>query len=105
MILNKTSWRIKKLRHKAKSVLLAVLDYNSAVCITEDEKEKYLDSDDKTRMEIEIPVSLKSLIYSDLEQLNIGSRPFVIPQKGYDNRKGVILDFCKAEWYKQYEFL
>lgn len=105
VILNKTSWRIKKLRHKAKSALLAVLDYNSAVCITEDEKEKYLDSDDKTRMEIEIPVSLKSLRYSDLEQLNIGSRPFVIPQKGYDNRKGVILDFCKAEWYKQYEFL
>lgn len=105
VIIGDTSWRIKKLRHKSKSALLDVLDYNSAVCITEEDRDIYRESDDKARMEMEIPISFRSVRYSNLEQLDVGSRPFIIPLKGYDEKKGVLSEFCKSEWYKQYEFL
>lgn len=97
-------WMITELCHNAKSALLDVLDINSAVCITEEDKDDYL-SQPSTRMELEIPVSYKSIAYSKLEQLNIGSRPFVIPNKAYNEEIGILMEYAKPEFLTKYEFL
>lgn len=97
-------WTITELCHNAKSALLDVLDINSAVCITEEDKEGYLNSS-ATRMELEIPVSFKSIAYRNLEQLNVGSRPFVIPNKAYNREVGILMEYAKPEYVIKYEFL
>lgn len=97
-------WQITELCHNAKSALLDVLDINSAVCITEEDKEDYLNQS-SARMELEIPVSYKSIAYSKLEQLNVGSRPFVIPNKAYDNEIGILMEYAKPDYLTKYEFL
>ncbi|MCQ2233408.1 MAG: CRISPR-associated helicase Cas3' [Paludibacteraceae bacterium] len=97
-------WMITELCHNAKSALLEVLDINSAVCITEEDKEEYLSSTG-TRMELEIPVSFKSIAYRKLEQLNVGSRPYVIPNKAYDKEFGLEMEYAKTDYLTKYEFL
>lgn len=97
-------WMITELCHNAKSALLDVLDINSAVCITEEDKDDYLKQPSK-RMASEIPVSYKSIAYSKLEQLNIGSRPFVIPNKAYNEEIGILMEYAKPEFLTKYEFL
>ena len=88
-------WMITELCHNAKSALLDVLDINSAVCIKEDDKEEYL-KNPSIRMDLEIPTSYKSIAYRKLEQLDAGSRPFVIPNKAYDDGC-----FTQMAWGKQ----
>ena len=41
----------------------------------------------------------------NLDQLNKGSHPFVIPNKGYDEEKGLLPDLCKIEYYQSFEIL
>ena len=98
-------WQLKKLCHHAKSALLETLDYNSAVCITEDEKEAYLMGNAMERAEMEIPVSYHSIAHRNLEQLDKGMRPFVVPNRGYDNDLGLQPDLCKSEFYQSFEIL
>ncbi len=90
-------WLITELCHNAKSALLDVLDINSAVCIKEDDKGEYLKNSD-VRMELEIPASY-SIAYRKLEQLDVGSRPFVIPNKAYDDEMGLLIDYAKPEFF------
>ena len=97
-------WMITELCHNAKSALLEVLDINSAVCIKEDDKEEYL-KNSSVRMELEIPANYKSIAYRNLEQLNAGSRPFVIPNKAYDDEMGLLIEYAKPEFFTKYEFL
>lgn len=97
-------WMIKELCHNAKSALLDVLDINSAVCITDSDKATYQKSS-AMRMELEIPVSYNSIAHSHLEQLEIGSRPFVVPDKAYSQEKGGVTEFAKPEFYKSFEIL
>ena len=98
-------WLLKALCHHPKSALLETLDINSAVCITEEDKEKYVYANGSERIEMEIPVSYHSIAHRRLEQLNNGSRPFVIPNKGYDDEKGLMPDLCKTEYYQSFEIL
>lgn len=98
-------WLLKALCHHPKSALLETLDINSAVCITEEDKEKYVYENGSERIEMEIPVSYHSIAHRRLEQLNNGSRPFVIPNKGYDDEKGLMPDLCKTEYYQSFEIL
>lgn len=98
-------WQLKALCHQPKSALLETLDINSAVCITEGDKEKYFQGSGAERAEIEIPVSYRSIAYKNLEQLNVGACPFVIPDKGYDDEKGLLPNYCKIEYYQTFEIL
>lgn len=97
-------WMITELCHNAKSALLDVLDINSAVCIKEDDKEEYL-KNPAVRMNLEIPSSYKSIAYRNLEQLNAGSRPYVIPNKAYDDEIGLFMEYAKPEFLTKYEIL
>lgn len=89
-------WMIKELCHHAKSALLEVLDINSATCIIESDKDDYL-KNPLDRMMLEIPVSYKSISFKGLAQIETGSMPFVIPDKAYDNEKGLLIDLAKPE--------
>lgn len=98
-------WQLKALCHQPKSALLETLDINSAVCVTESDKEAYVMGDALERSELEIPVSYHSIAHRNLEQIDKGMRPFVIPNKGYDEEKGLLSDFCKTEYYQSFEIL
>lgn len=97
-------WMIKELCHNAKSALLDVLDINSAACIAESDKEEYLNNP-LNRMMLEIPVSYKSVAYKKLEQLGKGSRPFVIPDKAYNDETGLLIEYASPDFFTKYEFL
>ena len=98
-------WQLKALCHNPKSALLETLDINSAVCITEDDKEAYLTGKALERSELEIPVSYHSIAHRNLEQMEKGMRPFVIPNNGYDDEMGLLTDNCKIENYQSFEIL
>ncbi len=98
-------WQLKALCHQPKSALLETLDINSAVCVTESDKEAYLTGDMLERSELEIPLSYHSIAHRNLEQIDKGTRPFIIPNKGYDEEKGLLLDNCKTEHYQSFEIL
>lgn len=98
-------WQLKALCHHPKSVLLETFDINSAVCVREADKEAYLLGDALERSELEIPVSYHSIAHRNLEQINKGMHPFVIPNKGYDEEKGLLSDYCKTEYYQSFEIL
>ena len=98
-------WQLKALCHQPKSALLETLDVNSAICITEKDKERYLQGNGQERAEIEIPVSYHSIAHRNLDQLNAGAHPFVIPDKGYDDDKGLLSEYCKTEYYQTFEIL
>jgi len=92
-------WQIKELCHYPKSALLEVLDINSAVCITEDDMKTYINGNAFNRAELEIPVSYKSMAFNNLEQIDVGSRPFIIPNQAYDTEKGLIAEYTKPQYY------
>ncbi len=98
-------WQMKALCHHSKSVLLETLDINSAVCVTEADKEAYLSGDASVRSELEIPVSYHSIAHRHLEQMDRGMRPFVVPDRGYDEERGLLSDYCKTEYYQSFEIL
>lgn len=98
-------WQLKELCHYPKSSLLETMDINSAVCITESDKETYQGGNVLERTELEIPVSYHSIAYKNLEQINEGTRPFVIPDKAYDKEKGLLIDNAVQANYKSFEIL
>ena len=67
-------------------------------------KEEYL-KNPLDRMMLEIPVSYKSIAHSQLTQIDLGSRPFIVPDKSYDSEKGLMVEFAKPEYFTQYEIL
>lgn len=105
VIFTDDGWQIKELCHYPKSALLDVLDINSAVCVTEGDKETYLSENGFIRTEMEIPVSYGSIAHNGLEQLMEGMRPYVIPNKAYDKEKGFLAEYAKPQYFTNYEFL
>lgn len=98
-------WQLKELCHYPKSALLETMDINSAVCITESDKETYLEGNAVDRTELEIPVSYHSIAHRNLDQINEGMRPFVIPDKAYDKEQGLLIDNASQNNYKSFEIL
>lgn len=98
-------WQIEALCHYPKSALLNTLDYNSAVCITEADKQQYIDGNAVTRSMLEIPVSYNSVAYRNLDQLQQGSMPFIVPDAAYSANSGLLSDLCKRDYYKTFEIL
>ncbi len=87
-------WRIKELCHNAKSALLELLDINSVVCITESDRQQYINNA-ASRTELEIPISFKSIMHKKLEQINQGSRPYVVANDAYSIEKGLMTELIK----------
>ena len=81
-----------------------MLDINSAVCIQESDKEDYLHTP-ANRIMLEIPVSFRSIAYRKLQQINVGSRPFIIPDRAYDEEKGLLIENAIPEMFTQDVFL
>lgn len=91
-------WVIKELWHNPKSALLETLDIDSATCIVETDKEDYESAPYEEQAKLEIPVSYRSIAYRNLDKLEKGSRPFIIPSKAYSNEAGLLTEFAKPEF-------
>ena len=87
-------WRIKELCHNAKSALLELLDINSVVCITESDRQQYINNA-ASRTELEMPISYKSIMYKKMEQINQGSRPYIVANDAYSIEKGLMTELIK----------
>ena len=81
------------------------LDIDSVSCVTESDKQIYLDSAKIDRSELEIPVSFRTIGYNNLEQIEDKSRPFVVPDKAYLDELGLMSEFAKPENYKTFEII
>lgn len=92
-------WRLKELCHYPKSALLEILDIDSAVCITETDRELYLSLNKTAQTLCEIPVSYRSVGHCKLDKVNGGMSPFVIPDKAYSPELGLLAAYLKPEYY------
>lgn len=99
------AWQLKELCNNPKSALLETLDINSSICITEHDKERYMAGGMLERSEMEIPASYNSVAHRNLDQLDSGLRPFIVPDSSYDDEKGLVMDMCKRKFYKPFEIL
>lgn len=92
-------WRLKELCHYPKSALLETLEIDSAVCITESDRDYYLSANKTQQTMCEIPVSYRSVGHNKLDKVTGGMFPFVIPDKAYDPELGLLADYLKPEFY------
>ncbi|MEM9920578.1 MAG: CRISPR-associated helicase Cas3' [Bacteroidota bacterium] len=92
-------FHLKELTHVSKSVLLESLGIDSVSCITESDKESYMYAKKDHRIQYEIPMRYWSVASKDLEQLEWGNHPFVIPDKAYSETEGLLKEFLKSEFY------
>lgn len=92
-------WCIKRLTHHPKSALFELLDIDSVTCILQSDKETYECASGIERIEMEIPVSYKSIAYYQLDQIKAGSRPFIIPDHAYSNEIGFIKKQVRTALY------
>lgn len=98
-VFNDGKWKIKELWHNSKSALLETLDIDSVTCIDEADKDIYETSPYEIQAKLDIPVSYRSVGYRKLDQLKVGSHPFVIPSKAYDTYLGFLIEYAKPEFY------
>lgn len=88
---------LPELWHMPSSVLMDVLEIDSATCILRSDAEAYRRGHSEARMELEIPVPRRSAWrYKDAPQLERGHYPFVIDDRHYDP-DGVPLGLAYAE--------
>jgi len=92
-------WFIKELWHHPKSALLEVLDIDSVTCIVDKDREGYEQSAYEEQAKMEIPVSYNSIGWRGLDRSVAGSKPFIIPDKSYDEELGFLSDYAKPEFY------
>lgn len=92
-------FQIKELTHVSKSVLLESLGIDSVSCITESDRDDYMTADRDHRIQYEIPMRYWSVASKELEQLEWGSHPFVIPDKAYSKAEGLLQDFLDPKYY------
>ncbi|WP_457831826.1 hypothetical protein, partial [Staphylococcus aureus] len=64
-------------------------EIETATCILESDREKYLNSDWEERLQMEIPINYKTIFRhkSKFEQLEVGAYPFVVPQQESEYQK------------------
>jgi CRISPR-associated endonuclease/helicase Cas3 len=73
---------MKELTDNRRGILMDALEIDGACCVLEADRQQYLDASWEERIALEIPVNWKviSRRRNELEQLSVGSRPFVVPQ-------------------------
>lgn len=103
-IWNGDSYRIQKLQHRPKSVLLVALNINSVVCILRSEAKRYAEArwEERQLMHIPVPVSFKRFEWPVLE---IGSYPLCAPDAWYNPGGRPIGLTTKAEGNAMSNFL
>ena len=92
-------WQIKELWHNPKSALLETLDIDSVTCIEESDREIYEYARYEEQSKMEIPVSFRSIGFAGLDKLKMGSKPFVIPSKAYNEELGFLVEYAKPQFY------
>lgn len=93
-------WRLRKLWHLPKSALLEKMDIDSIPCITEADKNIYRESNSEERVLMEIPVNYNSIRWKKLDQLSVGSNPFIVPDSAYNIKKGLDFNQTKSDNYE-----
>lgn len=89
-------WNQPVLSHNSKSVLMDLLQIESVVCITEEDRELYEECNDfEIRLMLEIPTYYYTV--AKLEQLKVGNKPFIIPTNAYSKESGLSVDRLKSE--------
>lgn len=85
LIYKNGKYGIRELCNYKKAVLVDALEIESATCILECDRDKYLTANWEERLYLEIPINYKTISRhkSKFEQLEVGAYPFVIPQS-YD---------------------
>lgn len=78
---------IDQLTHRSKSILFELLEIDSVSCICEGDLEEYENSYFEKRLELEIPIRYYAV--RNLNQAQKGNKPFVIPDKAYENHAGL----------------
>mgnify|MGYP000856640412 CR=1 FL=1 len=73
---------LKELTDCKKSILIEALEIEGATCVLESDRDNYLLSDWEKRIEMEIPINWRTIrrYVREYEQLEVGSRPIVVPQ-------------------------
>lgn len=100
------TWGLKELQHIPKSALTERLDIDSVSCIRQSDREFYETASAEERTEMEIPVRFSLMRWTKLEQLEKGSRPFVIPDQAYTREEGMDTSKLSVEYYNvEYNFL
>lgn len=86
LIFKDGGYSIKELTNNKKAVIVDALEIESATCILECDRDKYLIANWEERIMMEIPVNYKTITRqkSKYEQLEIGAYPFVVPQEEVD---------------------
>lgn len=92
-------WMIKELWHNPKSSLLETLDIESVTCIEESDRDFYEAASYEDQAKLEIPISYRSVAHRNLAKSSVGSNPFIIPSKAYNEDLGFLVEFAKPEYY------
>ncbi|NLW53086.1 MAG: CRISPR-associated helicase Cas3', partial [Tissierellia bacterium] len=92
---SKGGFTMSKLTHRNKALLFELLDIDSACCILESDEEEYTNGDFEARLNLEMSVSYWKV--SKMQQLDVGNKPFIIPDKAYDYEFGLNQDEIKEE--------
>ena len=98
-------WMIKKLYHSSKAALIDALDIESAVCVTEQDKETFVRGNQRERTMVEIPVSRKSVAYKNLATIDGYGNVFIVPDVSYDTEIGLMAEFVSPDNYKTFEII
>lgn len=93
-IIDNGSIRIPLLCDYPRSVILDMLEIDSATCIIDSERELYRMASGEEKILFEIPISYRSTYsttFTSLGRIECGSWPYVIPDELYNNRTGMSL--------------
>jgi CRISPR-associated endonuclease/helicase Cas3 len=90
-------WSIAPLTHNSKALLLDLLEIDSVNCICEADEDNYREANYEER--VKMTLSTRYWVVKDLRQLDYGSRPFIVPDKSYNQETGFQQDLAKSEHY------
>ena len=84
-----------QLTHRGKSILFDLLEIDSVTCICEGDQIEYENADFEKRLELEIPIRYFN-VYK-MNQSQKGNKPFIIPDKAYNNNMGLMASLINGE--------
>ena len=96
-------FHLKELSHEPKSVLLESLEIDSVSCIVQSDIPRYRNANSDERISFEIPYRYWSLANKNLDVVNFGNHPFVIPDKAYSSVLGVLSAYIEPMYYNRDE--
>ncbi len=96
-------FHLKELSHEPKSVLLESLEIDSVSCIVQSDVPLYRKATPDEKISFEIPYRYWSIANKNLEVVNFGNHPFVIPDKAYSPVLGVLSDYIHPRNYDRNE--